>query len=948
MQMLALVLGGSISLLLALVALALAIAALRVAIGARDTAANHARRLERLSGRVGDLERRGTAPAERPAAGPAEPQVAPQVEASRDDLASLRRVKAQSRAEREPVQAAPTVNPVEQVAAEPRPGGQGFGGEGRAAAPAAPKRTASLEERLSTRVFVWIGGIALVLAGAYLVKYSYDHVQLSEAVRLSFGFVFGFVLLGAAEVARRSYTRIAQALAGASVAVLFAVLLAGVRLFELIPAPLGFVLMAGVTAGAVMLSLRHGPFVALLGLIGGFATPAMVSTGQGRTDVLFTYLLMLQIGLVVVNRRQGWSVLSLLTLLAALAWVGLYLVLSPDAVDRAWMGSYLLGTATVFVLAGAWRTADGGREGEGGSTTGSRGLRGETIPPVALGVSAMVASGLLLAMLTFVGHFLLLEMGMLGLLGLGGLVLARLDGRYTAVPVVTAGLSAITLLAWRMSGLFGGIVGGEEAFEYGRFAWVALGYGVLFAVGGYVALWGARRPAVFAAVSVGSAIVFLLIARFGFVVHRDAPSLSDWVVWLDWWVIAAALAGLAAVATAPLYWSRRVVPDGWATVNLMAVGAVVLAGLAVAMGLDHPWQATGWAALAVGVVVLRERFEIQSLPWAGTALSALAVATLVVPGPGGVAIGERVVFNVLLAMYGLPTVALALTAWRLDRGAGVSPAGGRDARPTLKVNPSPVLGQVHQAAAVGMGVLGVILLIRHGFQGPTLAGHGMTLVEGATYGVGLLVIGGGLLGVGGWLRERFTGLVLREAGAVVAGVGVVMAVMGPVVLLNPLWNEMGASPGAGAMRLLYAYGLPGLLLGGLLPVLRRQGAETFRTLASAAAVVLLLAFVLLNLLIRQTFHESLLLASGFEAGEQYAYSLAWVLFAILLAGLGIWRKSTALRYASLAVMLLAVAKVFLYDTGHLEDLYRVLSFLGLGVSLLVLGFVYQRFVFREQ
>ena len=47
----------------------------------------------------------------------------------------------------------------------------------------------------------------------------------------------------------------------------------------------------------------------------------------------------------------------------------------------------------------------------------------------------------------------------------------------------------------------------------------------------------------------------------------------------------------------------------------------------------------------------------------------------------------------------------------------------------------------------------------------------------------------------------------------------------------------------------------------------------------------------------------------------------------------------------MAVMMLAVAKVFLYDTGNLGDLYRVLSYLGLGLSLLLLAWLYQRFVF---
>ena len=53
----------------------------------------------------------------------------------------------------------------------------------------------------------------------------------------------------------------------------------------------------------------------------------------------------------------------------------------------------------------------------------------------------------------------------------------------------------------------------------------------------------------------------------------------------------------------------------------------------------------------------------------------------------------------------------------------------------------------------------------------------------------------------------------------------------------------------------------------------------------------------------------------------------------------------SLRYASLLVMLLAVGKVFLFDTAQLKDLYRVVSFLGLGVSLMLLAYLYNRFVF---
>ena len=72
---------------------------------------------------------------------------------------------------------------------------------------------------------------------------------------------------------------------------------------------------------------------------------------------------------------------------------------------------------------------------------------------------------------------------------------------------------------------------------------------------------------------------------------------------------------------------------------------------------------------------------------------------------------------------------------------------------------------------------------------------------------------------------------------------------------------------------------------------------------------------------------------SYGAAERYAYSAAWVLYGVALLLAGIARRGPILCYGSLAVMLLAVAKVFLYDTARLSDLYRVLSFLGLGVPV---------------
>lgn len=62
---------------------------------------------------------------------------------------------------------------------------------------------------------------------------------------------------------------------------------------------------------------------------------------------------------------------------------------------------------------------------------------------------------------------------------------------------------------------------------------------------------------------------------------------------------------------------------------------------------------------------------------------------------------------------------------------------------------------------------------------------------------------------------------------------------------------------------------------------------------------------------------------------------------------GVAYRNRLLRWASLILMLVSVAKVFLFDTRELGGLWRVASYFGLGISLMLVAFVYQRFVFRD-
>jgi uncharacterized membrane protein len=115
--------------------------------------------------------------------------------------------------------------------------------------------------------------------------------------------------------------------------------------------------------------------------------------------------------------------------------------------------------------------------------------------------------------------------------------------------------------------------------------------------------------------------------------------------------------------------------------------------------------------------------------------------------------------------------------------------------------------------------------------------------------------------------------------------------------------------------------------------------------ASAIAVF----FVWINLTIFDAFGTGSTLAVNFERlpARDLTLSLAWAIYALALLTSGIVRRSAALRWTSLLLILVTVGKVFLWDLSHLHDLYRVMSLVGLALSLIVIALAYQRFVFGK-
>ncbi len=209
------------------------------------------------------------------------------------------------------------------------------GPDRRASTPQPPQPPFDWEKLIGVKLFSWIAGAALALAAVFFLRYSMDHGWLRPEIRMGIGLITGVVLLVACELkAARRYPQTANAMDAAGIAILFATVFAAHALWHLVPALVGFALLVLVTGVAVLLSIRRGSmFIALLGLLGGFSTPVLLSSGQDNPIGLFSYLLLLNAGLSWVAYRKRWPLLTALSIAFSTLYQGGW-VLKFLSVDR--------------------------------------------------------------------------------------------------------------------------------------------------------------------------------------------------------------------------------------------------------------------------------------------------------------------------------------------------------------------------------------------------------------------------------------------------------------------------------------------------------------------------------------------------------------------------------------------------------------------------------------
>ncbi|HVW94561.1 MAG TPA: DUF2339 domain-containing protein [Mucilaginibacter sp.] len=174
------------------------------------------------------------------------------------------------------------------------------------------ERYPDLEKFIGENLVNKIGIAILVLAIGFFVKYAIDNNWVGAVGRIGIGIVCGGILTVFAHRMRNSYRAFSSVLAGGGLAIFYFTITLAFQDFHLFSQITALAILIVITLFAVVLSLLYNKQeLAVIALIGGFASPFMVSNGSANYTGLFVYLLVLNTGLLIIAWYKAWRILNI-------------------------------------------------------------------------------------------------------------------------------------------------------------------------------------------------------------------------------------------------------------------------------------------------------------------------------------------------------------------------------------------------------------------------------------------------------------------------------------------------------------------------------------------------------------------------------------------------------------------------------------------------------------
>jgi len=796
--------------------------------------------------------------------------------------------------------------------------------------PKKPKR--NLEEMIGGQWSVWVGGAALLVGAILLIRFSIEAGIFGPAARILMSVALGIVLLLAGEWLKRSDDKTlkgklgeaAKALQGnasvpgllsaVGVFTLLGATYAAHELHGLISAPVAFIFLGIISLGAMVLSLRQGPLLAAIGLLASLATPLLIQTQTPNFMALVGYLLVVGFAALAVAHRTHWRWLEVGTVAGWLGWSAMSIKAGTSGQMLLW-GAFL---AIGFVVT-VWCS---GRSKDNTSleiTANENALEGQ-LKGIALHPYFAVGWGAVAAILigivageTWAKHgsqtgfpsstlFLTLS-------AFAALTGAAMFFKRQSAHIVTAGILVFVLSLAR-----------DPSWQFTLFA-ALIALTVLLALRETLRFKGTEngedRGLFWPIIAI--ALALSTTASFGLHKERNWSEELYFACILGYSALFAAAAIYSHVKSRPKYYTAGLTLG--AGLAWVVAWSILLDGLSVSLAFS-----AGAALMVAALAFLR-------LP--GARAGVLGLAGLVfahaffIQFPDMDSLSARPIINALWAYLALPTAILGLAGYLLH---------GKKAETKTD---SFINGVIEAAALAGLALFAVFQIRHLSNDGAVYSGT-LDFEE-----LGLQVSTGLCFTLAG-LSKRFSGnQVLSKVAEVISYVTLAIFAFGSLLVLSPLFNGGERIEG----NLLFNSLTTGLLVPSVLLGICAwfaQGRRPKMYINVLGGLSLVGSMMWVTAMVRFIFTGAKInIGMKFLDLELWTISAVWLAIGIALLAFGVWRRERAFRIASGIVIILTVLKAFLIDMAGLEGVLRALSFVALGLVLIVIGTAYQRYWLSE-
>jgi len=753
-----------------------------------------------------------------------------------------------------------------------------------------------------------IGVVVLFIGVAFLLKYASEHVSVPIEVRLAAVAAGGVALLAFGWRLRARRTGYGMTLQGAAVGILYLTVFAALRLYQLLPPFAAFTLLFGIGALSSFLAIRQDAVaLAVLGILGGFAAPVLTSSGGGSHVMLFSYCALLNAAILAIAWFKAWRLLNVVgfacTFAVGFLWGITWYRPEDFATTEPFLILFFLFYVAIATLHALRRSLQLSRYVDGtlvfGTPLVAAGLQSMLVHDIeyAMAWSALVAAAIYLALARLLharrGGLPLLVEAFLAL----GIAFATL-----AVPLALD--ARLTSATWALEGAALVWVGVRQTHLRARVSGLLLQFAAAIAFALGFSPWTARPVHVGVPVLNGDCIGAALVA-----------------------CAALASSRMLARATAVRAWERILVPlvfgwgllwwvgAGWHEIDRFVAPATRSAVLVVFLA--------GSAALFAGLAARFDwpmaRVPAYVLPGALLSIAIVRIVDTIAPGAHLLAAGGYIAWPLALLVE-------ALLLRHFERmGAGAHARA------------------VDAGHAIAVWVVTLVAADALGWLAMQVSGAVWRLVPWGFVPALMLMAIASVTLRGSWPFGTHARAYLRGGGVPVAAGALAWTLYANIkssgdpapLPFVPLVNPIDVTQAL-------------VIVGAALWLRRMRQHEAPTTPgvsadALGAGVAVLLLFWVTCSTLRAVHHYAdvpwSLAPLWASRVAQAALSIVWSLFALAAMIIANRRRYRVAWVVGAALLGVVVAKLFVVDLSQVGGIERIVSFIGVGALLLVVGYV---------